>query len=186
MEPHLLSCSLTHQESGSHATKPPYWPRCLGAFHEQPRPVPPSQSVPRVDARIVMLYNLASICLQPHETARTKASATALLSAGSIVLGTPALSTALIASEKGRRCDYCHSVPVGGRGLSKCSGCAAYWYCGTVCANVRPRVSDQSSSSLRASRSDEAMARAPPQAVQAFQSLYREPRISSTTTRATS
>lgn len=114
-------------------------------------------TTPSVDL-LVMQYNLVNVHLQPHETARTQASSTAFLPAGSTVVEAPALLTALIASEKGKRCDHCHSVPVEGSRLSKCSGCAAYWYCGTVCANLRSRICNSPSSWSCVSRPNETMA----------------------------
>ncbi|KAH9947569.1 SET domain-containing protein [Amylocystis lapponica] len=71
--------------------------------------------------------------LEPHPTARSKATAAELLQPGAIVLSVPSLSTCLLQTEKGRRCDGCHSLPSAGAKLKRCSGCASYWYCGTTC-----------------------------------------------------
>ncbi|GJE99629.1 SET domain-containing protein [Phanerochaete sordida] len=80
-----------------------------------------------------MEYALDNVHLAPHPIARTQATAARLLRAGAIVLAAPALTTALIPSQKGERCDHCHRAPAEGRRLSKCTGCAAFWYCGTAC-----------------------------------------------------
>ncbi|EKM49538.1 uncharacterized protein PHACADRAFT_214100 [Phanerochaete carnosa HHB-10118-sp] len=80
-----------------------------------------------------MEYAFDSIHLTAHPTARSQATASRAIGAGSTVLAAPALATTLIPSEKGRRCDYCHLVPTEGEKLFKCTGCAAFWYCGTAC-----------------------------------------------------
>ncbi|KAJ7459866.1 hypothetical protein FB451DRAFT_1271782 [Mycena latifolia] len=73
---------------------------------------------------------MASVKLEPSATARSQAVATRRLSAGSLVVTCEALSTVLLPEAKGERCDTCNRKSVA---LQKCSGCAAYFYCGTNC-----------------------------------------------------
>ncbi|KAH9922858.1 SET domain-containing protein [Epithele typhae] len=71
--------------------------------------------------------------LEPHPDARNAAVGTGTIRIGSIIASIPALSTALLPSEKGKRCDECHRVQTDSAQLSRCSGCASFWYCGTAC-----------------------------------------------------
>lgn len=65
--------------------------------------------------------------------ARNKASASRPLERGEVILVSASLSLALLPSQKGIRCDFCLALPSKIRKLGKCSGCAAYWYCGPEC-----------------------------------------------------
>ena len=76
---------------------------------------------------------LENVRLEPHPTARSKAVSRCYLSPGSTIVLIPALSTILLPSEKGRRCDSCHLVQRRDRPLRRCSACAAYWYCSAKC-----------------------------------------------------
>ena len=76
--------------------------------------------------------------LGPHPTARNAAVAKSLIEAGSTVVSVSALSTCLLPSEKGRRCDGCHILESEEVKLRRCTGCASSWYCGTTCARRHP------------------------------------------------
>ncbi|PCH40034.1 hypothetical protein WOLCODRAFT_116534 [Wolfiporia cocos MD-104 SS10] len=76
---------------------------------------------------------LSKAHLAPHQTARNQAISVEALAPGSVVVSVPSLVTALLPSEKGRRCDNCHVLESGDIRLRKCTGCAAYWYCGSEC-----------------------------------------------------
>ncbi|KAJ3556198.1 hypothetical protein NM688_g2159 [Phlebia brevispora] len=80
------------------------------------------------------------ITLEPHRTARNKAAARVPIKSGDVILSDSALVTALFPAEKGRRCDYCHHLPRGRDRLLKCSGCAAFWYCGVSCQRKQWRT----------------------------------------------
>ncbi|KAH9936369.1 SET domain-containing protein [Fomitopsis serialis] len=79
----------------------------------------------------------ASIRLEEHSSARNKAVASSSIVAGKVVLTVPALSTALLQTEKGRRCDYCHRLASDAVQLRKCTGCASYLYCGKECQSAQ-------------------------------------------------
>ncbi|KAH9891581.1 SET domain-containing protein [Cubamyces lactineus] len=76
---------------------------------------------------------LSEIHLAPHTTARNAAVATSYFSAGSIIASIPCLSTCVLQSEKGKRCDACHVLETDQVTLRKCSGCASFWYCSETC-----------------------------------------------------
>lgn len=73
------------------------------------------------------------VLLDVDPKARNKATASAPIRRGEAILAGAPLSLALLPSQKGLRCDSCLAIPGGGRKLGKCSGCAAYWYCGAEC-----------------------------------------------------
>ncbi|KAF8557564.1 hypothetical protein OG21DRAFT_1406979 [Imleria badia] len=75
-----------------------------------------------------------NLSLQHHPTARDKAVSTCCLSAGTVILSVRSLTSLLLPNEKGRRCDFCHSLAPQDRGhLQRCTGCASYWYCDSKC-----------------------------------------------------
>ncbi|KAI8994142.1 SET domain-containing protein [Trametes punicea] len=74
-----------------------------------------------------------NVRLVPHPTARNAAVATSQIRAGSVIASIPSLSTCLLPSEKGKRCDECHTSQTEHVRLRKCSGCASFWYCGATC-----------------------------------------------------
>ncbi|KIJ61103.1 hypothetical protein HYDPIDRAFT_97356 [Hydnomerulius pinastri MD-312] len=75
-----------------------------------------------------------TISLLPHPTARDKTVANAGLLAGTVIISVPSLANVLLPAEKGRRCDFCLSLASRSEmRLQRCSGCAAYWYCGIEC-----------------------------------------------------
>ncbi|EMD39855.1 hypothetical protein CERSUDRAFT_122028 [Gelatoporia subvermispora B] len=86
------------------------------------------------------IESMNQVRLAPHPTTRSKAVASSSLAAGSIVLSAPALSTTLLQSEKGRRCDACHRLESVSVKLLRCAGCAAYWYCGKPCQKKQWRA----------------------------------------------
>ena len=71
--------------------------------------------------------------IESHPTARDQAIALGPIVAGQCVLSTTSLATSLLPREKGRRCDHCHVAVSTQQKLSRCSGCAAFWYCGVQC-----------------------------------------------------
>ncbi|OSX59923.1 hypothetical protein POSPLADRAFT_1066984 [Postia placenta MAD-698-R-SB12] len=73
------------------------------------------------------------ILLEPHPTARSMAVAASPLAAGDLVHAEPVLASALLQSEKGRRCDLCHRLSSDRVQLRRCTGCTSYWYCGAEC-----------------------------------------------------
>lgn len=75
----------------------------------------------------------SSFYLEVDDVARNKAVTRLPIRPGAVILSDPALATALLPKEKSRRCDYCHHVPTSDKRLLKCSGCAAFWYCGIHC-----------------------------------------------------
>ncbi|KAI0661947.1 SET domain-containing protein [Cubamyces menziesii] len=75
----------------------------------------------------------SGIQLAPHATARNAAIATSFFSAGSTVASIPSLSTCLLPSDKGKRCDACHVLETDRIELRRCSGCASFWYCSETC-----------------------------------------------------
>ena len=77
-----------------------------------------------------------NLCLQHHPTARDRAVSTCRLSAGRVILLVRSLTSLLLPNEKGRRCDFCHSLAPQDRGrLQRCTGCASYWYCDSKCTH---------------------------------------------------
>ena len=81
------------------------------------------------------VLNESQIRVEEHPTARNKAVITAPRAAGTVLLVVPALSTALLQTAKGRRCDHCHTFESETVRLRKCTGCASYWYCGRECTS---------------------------------------------------
>ncbi|KAJ7212105.1 hypothetical protein GGX14DRAFT_447439 [Mycena pura] len=78
---------------------------------------------------------MLNVKLEPRTwPGRSNAVATEHLSAGSLIMSCEALATILLPPEKGRRCDFCHTLP---RRLQKCSGCASYFYCSTICQELQ-------------------------------------------------
>jgi hypothetical protein len=75
-----------------------------------------------------------TVRLEPHPTARNQATATSHLTEGSTIIAIPSLATVLLPPEKGHRCDNCFRLQSARRQLRKCTGCASYWYCDTLCA----------------------------------------------------
>lgn len=73
------------------------------------------------------------IRLDPHPTGRSEAIARRSLAAGTVVATSSSLSTCLLPSEKGQRCDECHVHKSDTLSLMRCSRCASFWYCGTSC-----------------------------------------------------
>ncbi|VDC04463.1 unnamed protein product [Peniophora sp. CBMAI 1063] len=71
--------------------------------------------------------------LREHPTARNAAIAADRIPRGGLVCTSTALSVVLLPDYKGKRCDYCHRSASASSHLRKCTGCAAYWYCGTGC-----------------------------------------------------
>ncbi|KAK1232061.1 hypothetical protein PQX77_004820, partial [Marasmius sp. AFHP31] len=59
--------------------------------------------------------------LDPHPQARNQCTAATPFAPGSIILSVPSFGTALLPSEKSRRCDNCHQLGAAS-GLRKCSG----------------------------------------------------------------
>lgn len=77
-----------------------------------------------------------NLSLQHHQTARDKAVSTCWLPAGTVILSVRSLTSILLLNEKGRRCDFCHSLAPQDRGrLQRCTGCASYWYCNSKCTH---------------------------------------------------
>jgi hypothetical protein len=66
---------------------------------------------------------------------RDSAIATCRLSSGEVALTDNGWKTALLASEKGKRCDLCHRAASEDITLRKCTKCAEYWYCGPQCTS---------------------------------------------------
>ncbi|OJT13051.1 Histone-lysine N-methyltransferase ASHR1 [Trametes pubescens] len=71
--------------------------------------------------------------LEPHLTARNAAVSTSPFPSGSVIATIPGLATCLLPSDKGKRCDACHILQSDAVTLKRCSGCASFWYCGTLC-----------------------------------------------------
>lgn len=80
-------------------------------------------------------WSNSSIRLEEHPTAREQALALRKFPPGTTVVRSTALAFVLTEKEKGQRCDACFRLagPKSSLALRKCSGCAAYWYCGTEC-----------------------------------------------------
>ncbi|KAK7048370.1 hypothetical protein R3P38DRAFT_2868936 [Favolaschia claudopus] len=77
---------------------------------------------------------MASVQLEPHTgSGRSQAVARKVLPAGCVIVSSPALATALLPQEKGKRCDTCYRILP----LHRCTGCAAYWYCSTDCQTTQ-------------------------------------------------
>ena len=75
----------------------------------------------------------AHVRLESHPTACNKAVAVNNISPGSVILEVPSMVVLLLPSGKGHRCDFCLSSEASGVRLSRCAGCASYWYCGAQC-----------------------------------------------------
>ena len=98
-----------------------------------------------------------NLSLQHHQTARDKAVRTCWLSAGTVILSVRSLTSMLLPKEKGRRCDFCHSLAPEDRGrLQRCTGCALYWYCDSKCTHDPNET--LSATDDRSSRSNVALA----------------------------
>lgn len=61
---------------------------------------------------------------------RDRARATHDIAAGSLILTSEPSATALLLSEKGKRCDFCHTQL---QSVLRCKGCASYYYCDRAC-----------------------------------------------------
>ncbi|KAJ7644145.1 hypothetical protein FB45DRAFT_987729, partial [Roridomyces roridus] len=72
--------------------------------------------------------------LEPDQRARSRTVATRDLPAGSLVVSCHAITTVLIAEQKGKRCDTCHTKAAQ---LQRCSGCASYFYCSQSCQTLQ-------------------------------------------------
>ncbi|KAL1748227.1 hypothetical protein HDZ31DRAFT_29990 [Schizophyllum fasciatum] len=72
------------------------------------------------------------IQLKPHPRARDQVVAATDFVEGSVVFEQTALATAILTSEKGKRCDACCRLPLD-KPLRRCSGCAEYFYCDEHC-----------------------------------------------------
>ncbi|EIN12756.1 SET domain-containing protein [Punctularia strigosozonata HHB-11173 SS5] len=68
--------------------------------------------------------------LRSHSTARLAAHATRSFAPGDVILVDEALTTAILPSDAGRRCNHCLRLT---SDLKRCAGCAAYHYCSTQC-----------------------------------------------------
>lgn len=73
------------------------------------------------------------ISLVPDQASRDKCVASIQLKRGSALLSDSAYVTALLNNEKGRRCDFCLSLPRISASLKRCTGCGSYWYCNEIC-----------------------------------------------------
>ena len=69
----------------------------------------------------------------PSPTSRSKATATSVIHEGTTLISVLPLSTSLLPSSKEQRCDFCFRPRTKGTNLYKCTKCAAYWYCGSIC-----------------------------------------------------
>jgi hypothetical protein len=75
-----------------------------------------------------------TVKLESHPFARNKCTSFVTFAPGSIILSIPALVTVLLPDKKGLRCDLCNRRPSSqSESLSRCTGCASYWYCNTTC-----------------------------------------------------
>ncbi|KAI0670829.1 SET domain-containing protein [Trametes maxima] len=89
-----------------------------------------------MDAEALKTFQEAPhIRLGSHPTARNAAFSVSSLPSGSVIASITSFSTCLLPTEKGKRCDGCHTLPSDGLNLRRCSGCASFWYCGTACQN---------------------------------------------------
>lgn len=77
----------------------------------------------------------SNVRLEKHHIAREKACATTAFRTGATVLAVDALTVALLGGQKGQRCDFCLRAPLVDDRLLRCSGCAAFWYCGEACTD---------------------------------------------------
>ncbi|KAJ3715327.1 SET domain-containing protein [Lentinula raphanica] len=75
-----------------------------------------------------------NISLEAHPVGRSKCVARNSFTAGSTILSNLSFVDALLPSEKGHRCDYCHHH-AGSGSLKKCTGCASFYYCDQTCQN---------------------------------------------------
>ncbi|CAL1713172.1 unnamed protein product [Somion occarium] len=73
------------------------------------------------------------IRLSDHPFARNQATASQPIHPGQVIFATLPLTTALLPSTEGQRCDNCHCLANDRVALLKCSGCASFWYCGVNC-----------------------------------------------------
>ncbi|KAH6912705.1 hypothetical protein BKA70DRAFT_772682 [Coprinopsis sp. MPI-PUGE-AT-0042] len=80
---------------------------------------------------------LDNVDLAAHQAARNKAIAKRPISAGNTIVAVPALTAALLPSEKSQRCDHCFCRPKEGQPLKRCTGCMGYWYCNAQCQGVQ-------------------------------------------------
>ncbi|KAI0648097.1 SET domain-containing protein [Trametes meyenii] len=89
-----------------------------------------------MDAEALKIFQEAPhVRLGSCPTARNAAFSASPSPSGSVIASIASLSTCLLPTEKGKRCDACHTLPRNGLSLRRCSGCASFWYCGTVCQN---------------------------------------------------
>lgn len=65
-----------------------------------------------------------------HQITRNAVYAKKKLEPGTILMEEKVLSSVLLPEAKGSRCDCCLRE---GKAMKRCSGCAAYFYCDTVC-----------------------------------------------------
>ncbi|KAF8895511.1 hypothetical protein BD779DRAFT_1737353 [Infundibulicybe gibba] len=82
---------------------------------------------------MALLSKWSHLHLEPHPIARDRTVAKSRIPTATVIITVPALVTALLNSEKGRRCDMCNRLGSTESPLRKCSGCSMYWYCGTAC-----------------------------------------------------
>ncbi|KAI0269910.1 hypothetical protein BC834DRAFT_922711 [Gloeopeniophorella convolvens] len=78
----------------------------------------------------------SNVRLEPDIIARDKAVARLGFSPGSVITVARPLVTAILPSEKQKRCDYCHRIPDHDTSLFKCTGCASHWYCDAQCQSL--------------------------------------------------
>ncbi|OSD07270.1 SET domain-containing protein [Trametes coccinea BRFM310] len=83
----------------------------------------------------MVLPEVLRVRLAPHPTARDAAVAVVPAKAGDPIAIVPALSTVISPDQKSWRCDQCGTASMGFLNLRRCSGCASFWYCGTICQN---------------------------------------------------
>jgi hypothetical protein len=122
-----------------HPTARSYVPTYIRNFSDQEQGIMSANAVffhvNRVmSTGVVSLHLPSGIKLQDDARARSRAVASNILPAGSVVLSDSCLAAALLPSEKGRRCDACYRMSKD-KALRKCSGCASYWYCDTDCTS---------------------------------------------------
>ncbi|KAA1469842.1 SET domain-containing protein [Dentipellis sp. KUC8613] len=78
----------------------------------------------------------ALVRLEDDSIARNKAVAVGDIPRGTVIFSDPALITALLPGEKGKRCDFCHTSRTADKALYRCTGCTSYWYCDSHCQNL--------------------------------------------------
>ncbi|RPD62331.1 SET domain-containing protein [Lentinus tigrinus ALCF2SS1-7] len=86
-----------------------------------------------MNAGLSLTPRAPKIRLAQHPIARGLAAAREVLPSGAAIAHIPALSSCLLPSEKGRRCDWCHHLQSESVTLRRCSRCAAFWYCDNTC-----------------------------------------------------